>query len=139
MPSGNLPVNGDGWDEWKKHVLITQDSLVDKTDQIWKVISNHNKETSDEFARLRGEVRNRIDREKDHFADDIKEIKESQSNIEKNMVSRDDLDKVKENAGKTKTAVSNLQLKSGLWGLIAGLIPAIGVILWWIITTNFFQ
>jgi len=146
MPEKSLPPDGDGWDEWRKHVLITQKEskvelaeLSKKQDQIWKCVSNHNKETSDEFAKLRIEVRNRIDREKDNIGDDIKEIKESQSKIEKNMVSRDELDKVKDSAGKTNTAVSNLQLKSGLWGLVAGLIPAIGVILWWIITTNFFQ
>jgi len=28
-------------------------------------------------------------------------------------------------------------LKSGLWGLVAGLIPAIGVILWMIVTGGF--
>jgi len=134
MPSQSSPDEGNGFDVWKKHILITQEQLVEKTDNIWRVISNQRKENSDEFTKLRAEVRNRIDREKDHVADDIKEIKASQTNIEKNMVSRDELDTVKTNAGKTNTAVSNLQLKSGLWGLVAGLIPAIGVILWLIAT-----
>ena len=130
MPNGNLPTEGNGFDVWKNHILITQKQLVEKTDRIWKSLSNQRKETSDEFASLRMEVRNRVDKEKDAKADDIQEIKITVARIEESMVTKIEI------AG-VKTDVSNLQLKSGLWGLIAGLIPAIGVILWMIATGGF--
>jgi len=127
MPNESLPDSGNGFDVWKNHILITQNQLVDKTDQIWKVLSNQRKESADDFSKLRAEVRNRVDKERNALSEDIQDIKVAVARIDEGMASKVEVASV-------KTDVSNLQLKSGLWGLVAGLIPAIGVILWLIAT-----
>jgi len=130
MPSQSSPDEGNGFDVWKKHILITQEQLVEKTDNIWRVISNQRKENSDEFTKLRAEVRNRVDKERTKLTDDIQDIKVCVARIDESMVTKTEV-------GKVKTDVSNLQLKSGLWGLLAGLIPTVGLILWAIVTGVF--
>lgn len=36
--------------------------------------------------------------------------------------------------GKTQTEIALLKLRSGLWGAAAGAIPAVGIVLWWLVT-----
>ena len=134
MPEENLPLDEDnGWGEWRKHVLISQQEFktglkeVSKTQsQIWQSLSGLQKESATEFARLRIEILDRAERKDKELCNDLKEVKNTVNSIEINMASRDEVQGI-------KIDVKGLKVKAGVWGLVAGLIPAVGIIMWWVV------
>jgi len=133
MPEQNLPLDEDnGWGEWRKHVLITQQECkvglkeVSKIQgQMWQSISSVQKESAAEFAKLRIEILDRVEKKDRELFTDLKDVKSTVNSIKVDMASKEEVQGI-------KIDVSNLKLKAGVWGLIAGLIPAVTVLLWWV-------
>ncbi|HQN49152.1 MAG TPA: hypothetical protein PL104_06835 [Caldisericia bacterium] len=62
------------------------------------------------------------------ITEDIKEIKEGIEKINGRF------DKIEEKMSQLKTEIAVLQVKSGIWGFLAGLIPAVVVMIYWIVS-----
>jgi len=132
MPEQNLPLDDNGWGEWRRHVLISQRECktglaeVSKTQgQIWQSLSILQKESIAEFSKLRIEILDRVEKKDKELYSDLKDVKNTVNSIKLDMASKEEVQGI-------KIDVSNLKLKAGVWGLLAGGIPAVVVLLWWV-------
>ena len=109
----------DGWNEWAKHVLITQDATV-------KGLEELRRQNSEEHTKMMLNAVERRETEREYNSKQFADIKICIQALKADMAT-------KKEVGDNKTDITSLKVKAGMWGLVAGAIPGVLIILWWVV------
>ena len=123
--------NGNGWNEWAKHVLTELDRLLDSNEHLRDALEAFKLEIAKELAR-KTELEALQRSLNEHSVKRVEDLSNVQSAIaQAGAKAQEELSNLKQDHGKQ---LAELQLKAGLWGALAGMVPGVLALVIYLLT-----